>query len=510
MPSSAPAPSRTRGRVLAWFGVGSLLFGLAAVWSLAVPLMASPDEPSHVVKAAAVARGELWGTANRTAETSGRPGTGWLVRLPTDFAAALALPNCFAFDSHQPADCQDAHLPPADGTVLVETFAGQYPPLYYALVGWPSLFLAAGPSIVAMRLVSAAISAAFLTWGAFRLTRTRGSRSGLWGMSVALTPMCLFLAGTVNPAGFEIAAAFSFWAACLVLVSRDGPVNTSGLVQAVVSGAVLINVRATGPVWALAIVVVVLVAAPRGRWRELVALRAARWLAAVAAVAAAAAIGWLLTHGDVVTGGGRYPQYASIKNTVFGVLGNGFLYLQNMIGDFGWLDAPAPPLTFVAWYLVLGALLLPALAAARQGRARLALGVGLLGAAAAPIVLQVPTAADAGLIWQGRYALPLAVGLPVLAAMLLRVDGTEAGDAHRRTARATVPVILVAQVAAFLWGSRRYAEGLTGELVTLHPEWSSPIGYLPGVALYALVATPLAWLLWRYYRPVAAEEAPLT
>ena len=91
------------------------------------------------------------------------------------------------------------------------------------------------------------------------------------------------------------------------------------------------------------------------------------------------------------------------------------------------------------------------------------------GTAAAPVVLQLPTNVDSGLIWQGRYALPVALGVPVLAALVLRVDGTESGEGHRRTARATVPVLLVAQVGAFRWGAHRYAEGLDGQLVTAHP-----------------------------------------
>lgn len=498
--ADAPPPTRERGPVLRWLTVGALLFGLGALWSLAVPLMASPDEPSHVVRAAAVARGQLSGTANDAPQSTERPGVGTLVRLPSDFAAATALPNCFAFDRDQPADCQD-ELPAPGTDVLVETFAGQYPPLYYALVGWPSLFLAAGPSIVAMRLVSAAVSAALLTWAAFRLSTVRGNRAGLWGLAVAVTPMCLFLAGTVNPAGLEVSAAIAFWAACLAMVSRDGPVSTAALVQAVVAGAVLINVRATGPVWALAIVVVVLLAAPRGRWREILRLPSARWAGAGTAVAVLASVGWLATHGSVVTTRGLYPQFGDLTTALLGILGDGFAYLQNMIGDFGWLDAPAPPLTFVGWYVALGALLLPALAAPRPGRQRAALGLLIAGVAAAPIILQLPTIVDTGLIWQGRYALPIAVGVPMLAALVLRVDATETGESHRRTARAVVPVLLVAHVAAFWWGSRRYAEGLDGQLITAQPDWSSPIGYLTGVALYALVASALAWALWASYRP---------
>ena len=267
-----------------WALVGVLLFALAAAWSAATPLMASPDEPSHVVKAAAVVRGQWSGTLGPEPTDTTRPGAGTIVRLPTDLAASVALPNCYAFHSDNAADCVPK-LPARTGdSVPVETFAGQYPPLYYALVGWPSLLLTGEAGLYAMRLASAAISAAMLTWGAFRLTTVRGNRLALWGAVVAITPMCLFLAGTVNPAGWEIAAAVSFWAACLAIVSRHGPVGTGALVQAAVSGAVLVNIRASSPFWALAIVAVAIVAAPPGRLRELVRHRLAPWLGGAALV----------------------------------------------------------------------------------------------------------------------------------------------------------------------------------------------------------------------------------
>ena len=95
-------------------------------------------------------------------------------------------------------------------------------------------------------------------------------------------------------------------------------------------------------------------------------LPSARWLGAVAVVVCLVSVGWLGTHGSVVTTHGLYPQYGDLATALLGILGTGFGYLQNMIGDFGWLDAPVPPLTFVAWYLGLGALLLPC-AAPRSG-----------------------------------------------------------------------------------------------------------------------------------------------
>lgn len=492
-----------------WTGVGLLLLALTACWSVATPLMSSPDEPSHVVRAVGVVRGQV-SLELQTPQASGStPGLAGRVELPTDYGASTALPNCFAFQSGQSAACQQELPPGPDGTMVVDTFAGQYPPLYYALVGWPSLLLPADGGILAMRLVSALLTSLLVTWGLFRLTCVEGNRGGLWGASVALTPMCLFLGATVNPAGFEIAAAFAFWTACLAIVLDRRPVTTGALVQAVVAGAALVMTRSSGPVWALAIVLVALIAAPAGRWRAVLRHPRIWWFAGATAVACALGAGWLLTHPAVVTTHDAYPHLASLRAAVLGVVGMGSQYLLNMIGDYGWLDTPSPPVTFIAWYAMAGALLLVAFAARRPARTRIALLIAVLGTAATPIVLQVPTAADTGLIWQGRYGLPVAIGVPLLAGLVIGVRRAGDDDLVRRLARGALPVVLVGHVAAFYWASRRYAEGLNGDLLTLHPEWSSPISYLPGTVLYAGLATLLALGAWIYYRPRPEDDPAL-
>ncbi len=423
--------------------------------------MASPDEPSHVVKAAAVARGQWSGVLGPEPTDRSRPGAATTVVLPSDYAAVVSLPNCLAFHPETSADCQQ-DVAPAHGTAPVETFAGQYPPLYYLLVGWPSLFLGAEASIYAMRLVSALLTAVLVTWGAFRLVR-EGRRLALWGVLVAVTPMTLFLGGTVNPQGLEVAAGFSFFAACLALATSARGPSTAAMVQAAVSGALLVNVRTSSPLWAVAIVAAALLVARPGRWREVVRHAAARWVAVVAAVAGAAAVAWVAFHGAIVTGGGLYPEYASPLRTIVAVVEQWSAYLINMVGDFGWLDTPSPAATLLAWAVAGGALLLLSLALPGRRRGRTGLALLVLAVAAAPVVLQVPTASDVGLIWQGRYALPLAVGVPLVSAQLLGTDRPDVLWRWYRTLRIVVPVILVGHVAAFLTASHRYAEGSTGE-----------------------------------------------
>lgn len=161
--ASLAAPADRRPARGPWLLAALLLLVVTAAWSLATPLMGSPDEPSHVVKAAAVARGQWSGEVGAVPTDSTRPGAATTVLVPDDYPAAILLPNCFAFQPDVPAACQQDIRAPSGALVPVETFAGQYPPLYYALVGWPSLLLGAEAATYAMRLVSAALTAGFVT-----------------------------------------------------------------------------------------------------------------------------------------------------------------------------------------------------------------------------------------------------------------------------------------------------------------------------------------------------------
>lgn len=124
-PTTGPSHRRL---VANWLAIGALLLLMLAAWAVAIPLMASPDEPSHVVKAAAVARGQWGGVLGPAPTDTSRPGAGTIVQLPSDFAEVISLPDCFAFHPDVSAGCQQAVAPAVGGLVPVETFAGQYPP----------------------------------------------------------------------------------------------------------------------------------------------------------------------------------------------------------------------------------------------------------------------------------------------------------------------------------------------------------------------------------------------
>ena len=125
------------------------VFLVMSAWSLATPLFASPDEPTHVIRAVALDHGQLIGNSD------GGPASAFtFVTVPALIAGANGYPGCFLFRSSVPASCTHP-LTSSTRPVVTTTYAGRYPPLYYAFVGLPSLATISPTGVYLMRLVSA-------------------------------------------------------------------------------------------------------------------------------------------------------------------------------------------------------------------------------------------------------------------------------------------------------------------------------------------------------------------
>ena len=115
--------------------------------------------------------------------------------------------------------------------------------------------------------------------------------------------------------------------------------------------------------------------------------------------------------------------------------------LRQTIGAFGWLDILAPTWVTVLWVAAIGALVGYTLVISR--RARRALPLLALAIFAYPFIFETPQLNTVGPYWQGRYWLPIAVGLPLVAAAVL--------PALRRSWILVVGVLLgTAQLVAFV------------------------------------------------------------
>lgn len=483
--------TRVRG---GWLTSFLLLLATVWTWSLASPLFSSPDEPSHMVKAAAVARGQLG--SEEVFDSNGVKT--YAVKVPGVFARAPIIPQCFAFNPTVTPACS----PPFRGGQekrLVITAAGRYPPLYYLVVGLPSLAFPSSTGVYLARFVSGAISAALLAWALRTASSWKASRLPVLGVALAVTPMVVYLAGSVNPNGVEISAAVALWVALLVIVLGGDEPAPGVLVQAAVSASVLVMMRGLSPLWLGLIGLFAMTLGRRAHLRTLLARpEVQRWLA-VAALSTILALAWILLVGVL-----EQPAADTGSTTLAGMIrtsiSRGENNLRQMVGLMGWADAPPPALTYFLWFFGLGFLVVTAAVVARR-RVLVNLFLLLVTIVVLPVALEVSQARDHGYVWQGRYTLPLGVGLPILAAFATSSRTSILEALLPRLATVLCAMIGIAHVAAFSWALHRFTVGAMGPLVFFQTHWSPPVP--AWLLLFAFVAATVG--LARWYRHLAAE-----
>lgn len=460
-----------------------LLLALGATWALATPMFAGPDEPSHLRKAAAAARGQL---ADELDADTGAA----VVELPAVYRNDA---GCFAFEGGVTADCMV--VTDRGGDLAMGHVATGYPPTYHLLVGLPSLVSDGQASLYAQRLANAAAMAALLALAVTALAQQRAPRTAVVGLAAALAPIVAFLLGVVNPSGLAVAAGMATWAAGYQL-ARTAPLYRLGGVVARTVGplCLLILLRRDSMLWGGLLAVGVASLIPRARWRPLVRSRAV-W-------AGLAAVGVSLVVQLAVSGGSSAERFAdnageATRPTItlgwaLETLGRA---LQQQVGILGWQDTELPLAVHVAVGGLIAALVVAALV--RAPRQPAVVAVGLVGVVAAAWL-----ALDAlrPLYIQGRYVLPLAVGVPTVAAMAL-AEGRR--PLTGRWVVAALAVTTTAQVAAFWTNLRRYAVGADGPWWFFGDAAWEPTAAPAAVLVAANVAVALALAVhWSRLRPL--------
>lgn len=496
-----------------WLVPFAVFAAFGILWALASPVFSVPDENAHALKAVAQLRGQVIGEEV--------PGVRHLVvDLPDGYEYSPEI-LCFATQDYVPAECGGADLGDDGYLDWFATWVGAYNPLYYYLVGWPSLLVEGDAGVIAMRVASALLGAALLASAA--QAALSGARSVWMPLGVAFTaaPMSVYLIGSVNPNGAELAAAAALWAVVPRLLETfddDATVRPS-LPRAwlwtmtVFASVVLVNARALGPLWLLIIVGFCLLVARR---HSVVALFTTplsyAWAAAIA-VGGLFSVAWTL-------GGGSLSNQAEASDAP--LVGASFLqgawymlraapdHIQQAIGYFGWLDAPLPLWTY--WFFIAAFAALVMLAfAALPGRSALLLGLLLVLAVAVPVAVQAYSVGQTGIIWQGRYGLVLYLGIPIVAAWLLSRDAVRLASIAPRMTALAATMLGVYGVIAFLLVLSRYVIGgrMPLDLLLTDPVWQPPLGWIPLTVLYLLVsvvAVVIAALAAR--RALANETGP--
>jgi hypothetical protein len=477
------------------------LFLLSGTWAFSTPLSASPDEPAHIIKAAAVVRGELIG------EPTDRSGF-TKVTVPAGVAKAWSW-TCPAYHPETSAVCMGT-IGGGDSTpTQVETSAGLYNPLYYMLVGWPTLITSHSfAAVFSMRLLTALLCSALFTVavGALFLLR-RSAITGFAALAV-VTPTTLFLSGSVNPNAVEIAAGSALLALLLLLVR--GPVLSRpgvALSLVAVSGVLLANARGLSPLWMALAAVIALVAAEPGRVRQLFR-RASAWIVLVVlALGAGFATVWILATNTLANlgefqGKGISPALAFVTMLIDKSVDPG------MIALFGWLDTPAPGYVYVVWsFLALGSVVAAIVVA--RGRLLAAVLIAVAGFFLVPAVVQAISVQRTGYIWQGRYSLVAYAFVMVVCAVAIALsERSRLSVPPALTMRAVILVgalVAVAQALPIATTLRRYAVGIDGSWFSfvLRPSWHAPGSNLIWVAFGVIGAAVVSYV---WIARVSAEQ----
>jgi Predicted membrane protein (DUF2142) len=472
-----------------------VVFALCVVWALATPLAAAPDEPAQIVKAAATVRGEFTGSP-----TPDQPGAVREFRVPAVFNSIYNLPICYQFHPKIPAGCAP-HVPSSGRMVTSTSYVGRYPPLYYAVVGLPTLVMHSESVVYVMRILSALISALLLSLALTIAALWCRATMLFEAIALAITPLVIFLAGVVNPSGFEIAAAICAWTAGLALV-RNGPLQPARavLISFIASGCLLELTRGLSVLWLALILVTLFCLEPRA-----CALLLRHWsvriggtilgLVGATAVAFVVSVQTLKVLPSTAYGP-FHGSFVVLTEHVLGLFGG---YAHQIIGVFGWLDTPSPLLVTFVWVSLVGFLLILGLSVSKGRDGWVLIGL-IAGAVVVTLGVIEWNAGTAGITWQARDGFPLYAGIPLVAGISIpRQSLVGFGDSARsRTAALFAIAVGVCQLADFVWTLRRYTVGLGKTVNLFHPVahgWSPPPGtplmVVVGAAAIVLYATLL-------------------
>ncbi|MGC9667105.1 DUF2142 domain-containing protein [Planosporangium sp. 12N6] len=470
-------------------------FLMSAAWALALPVNGTYDEKHHVVRAYAVVTGH-WLPDGPASDGTTFGDEGFDVPrslLPANVNCAVGERQRGSAACQRPVDSREI--------VRVPSAAARYSPVYYLPVGLPLLVSPDATGVVLARLVSAAVSALLLAAAVVTAVRLRAPVLAA-GVALVATPMAMNLNGSVNPNGLEISAGVLLFVTLSALLR--GPVTRRLLVLAGVAAALLLTVRQLGPVLLAVDVAACVLLAGRARTLALLRDRGARWILGGFAAAGVAVVG-----GWMAVSGGADTAAVISERAVPGDLTGRILtervpfYVHQIVGQFGYGEVTISRYAIYLWYLLLCAVVVGALV--RGGwRLRLVLAGLLAFCAAFLVALDVHFAPLSGWFAQGRYALPTAVGVVLLAALAWpaeRVAGRFPEPAPGRFAErvagalaavgprlalglvaVTVPLHLYALARVMT----RFESGLDASLNPFAGSWRPATG--PAVPLLAAVA----------------------
>ena len=449
-------PSRKQ-RLIDWAVTSLLLFGICVTWALAIGRYGGPDETGHVIRAAAVADGQIIGATVPGLVTGFRAET---------VAAPLATgdPSCYRHDKRVPSTCADGDSH-AVGLRRVASSAGTNAPWYYAAVGLPVRLISETAVVDWYRIFAAALFAGTIGAAMMRVRRTSAD-NGVIVIVAAISPVVWFLGGVVNPSSMEIALALLAWTG-VERLRTAGCSSVSELVWISVPCGIAVIIRPVSAVFVATVLVVIWLF--RRPARSTIALSRRAWAVLMAGpfVGVVASFVWSRVT-SVAVSDSRAAMLLPLTHVFWQSLTGTADTLHEIGGSLGWLEFSAPSVVQWLWWLMVVSCGWAAMRSAT--RPRLAWLFVLASVILFPIAFETALAGRLGFIWQGRYSIPTAVGLVVLGS-------SNWSSAVLRRRALTMAALVAAGVLELttLWTAlRRYTVGTNGSWFFTNTRWHPP------------------------------------
>jgi predicted membrane protein DUF2142 len=457
---------------------------LIVSWVYANPPPAAPDELHHYLRAVAIGHGQLLGKpggregALNIVGNSPPPGYSqrdyqlalkWVaqntrqVRVPPGLMPGWF--RCSQANPYVSAGCLNTSPPlqtPTDQFIATAT----YQPLPYLLPALESrLSLSPDQLDRLMRLTKAFLCVVLLTVAAAAVLEPGTGMLPFVGLVVALSPMEVFLASSLNPSGLEIAGSIAL-AATLLRIAR--PADPPGWVWWALggSGFVLALSRTPAPLWIVLDLAVFIGLVGLKPARDLFRRHRRSATFALGALAAGIILNrlWEALYGPTLT-----VDPTPISNS----LAAGWRQLPGVlmqeVGQFDYLEFSLPSIAYTAWDAVVVALCSIAFVIGSR-RERVVLAATLAVALALPVVLVASVMRFTGFGLQGRYVLPFAVVVPLVAGeILVRQWSRLVVLGAQRMFVPFAVAIAGLQLVGWWANAHRFAVGLGG------PRWFFPV-----------------------------------
>lgn len=470
--SPLDAPPRVRpGRT---FLLG--LCGLFSLWILVMPPFSGSDEFDHAYRAASAARGQwMIDPVNATR------GTGAFLHVPADIVDA-ARRECQRLKYTVHSDCVGKAV---GDERIVSSGAGRYHPLFYAVIGTVARPFHGAAALYAMRFATAALAAAFLALALAAASTWARTRWPYVGIAVACTPVALYSSSIAAPNGVEMMSAIALWMSLIsLLLAPERHVRRLAVFTGV-SGATLATLRPLGPLWCvLAFAVVLLAVRPVDGRVAWLLRRPVVWAGAgLVALSALQSTVWVIAV-DALKVGVEDPIHTTVGYRLWISATQLPAWVLQTIAAFPLRKDPSHPSVYACYLLLFVLVVMLGLRAARI-RARLAIGAVAVVALLLPYLETVQSFDKYRAAWQGRYGLPLSVGMVLLAALALDRAGMRPGG-RLQLAMALTFILAHAVSVVYTLNLELHHSPQLGSSAWVH----LPI---PFTAVWATVAAALMW-----------------